>query len=301
LVSAGCLKKLSWWLLRSLDRPGRIFMMKRISLVLATMSLGVAPVLAADVVYDEPPAPMAMAAPAASWTGLYIGVQAGGAFNPENPDNLSLRTNGFTGPIIGNGVDAFGSNFDSSFDSSFIGGAHLGYDYQMGSVVLGAILDINALDVSQTASAFSNTPAFYTAERSLDYLATARLRVGYTVTPSTLAYVTGGLAYGEVDYGFSTDSPAVRGVNPAAILNDDEDEFGFTVGAGMEVLITENVSFGAEYLYTNLGGGDSFARLSGGPFDGSGAAVIAGNSTDFVSGGDFDFHTVTAKLSYRFN
>ncbi|GGD26864.1 outer membrane protein [Aureimonas glaciei] len=275
--------------------------MKRIALALAAVSLGAVPSLAADVVYDEPPAPMAMAAPAASWTGLYIGIQGGGAFNPEDPDNISLNTNGFAGPIIGNGVDAFGNNFDSSFDSSFVGGAHLGYDYQMGSFVLGAILDINAIDVKETASAFSNTPAFYTAQRSLDFLATARLRAGYTVTPSALAYVTGGLAYGEVDYGFSTDSPAVTGVNPAAIVNEDEDDFGFTVGAGMEVLVTDNISFGAEYLYTNLGGGDSFTRLSGGPFDGSGAAVIPGNSTDFRSDGDFDFHTVTAKLSYRFN
>ncbi|BDA86024.1 membrane protein [Aureimonas sp. SA4125] len=275
--------------------------MNRIPLILAATALSAAPALAADVIYDEPPAPMAVVAPAAGWTGVYIGIQGGGAFNPESPDDLGLRTNGFAGPIIGGGVDAFGNNFDSSFDSSFIGGAHIGYDYQMGSVVLGAILDINALDVTQTASAFSNTPAFYTAERGLDYLATARLRAGYLVTPSALAYVTGGVAYGEVDYGFSTDSPAVTGVNPAAIVNQDEDDFGYTVGAGMEVLVTDNISFGAEYLYTNLGGGDSFTRLSGGPFDGSGTAVIAGNSTDFTSGGDFDFHTVTAKLSYRFN
>ena len=31
------------------------------------------------------------------------------------------------------------------------------------------------------------------------------------------------------------------------------------------------------------------------------AAVIAGQSTGFETNDDFDFHTVTAKLSYRFN
>jgi len=274
--------------------------MKRFVFLLAASAASVAPALAADVVYEEPPAPMAVVAPAATWTGLYIGVQGGGAFNTGDPDDLGLQTNGFDGPILGGGVDAFGDNFSSSSDSSFMGGAHIGYDYQIDNVVLGAVLDINALDVSQTASAFSNTPAFYTAERSLDYLATARLRAGYTVTPNALAYVTGGLAYGKVDYDFSTNSPAVTGVNPAAIEREDEDEFGFTVGGGMEVMVTDNISFGAEYLYTNLGGGDSYTRISGGPFDGSGTAVVPGNSTDFESKGDFDFHTVTAKLSYRF-
>jgi outer membrane immunogenic protein len=63
------------------------------------------------------------------------------------------------------------------------------------------------------------------------------------------------------------------------------------------VKITDNVSFGAEYLYTNLGNGDSAATFTTGPFTGG----VAGGTTDFSTNDDFDFHTVTAKLSYRFN
>ncbi|WP_182422151.1 hypothetical protein [Aureimonas sp. ME7] len=48
-------------------------------------------------------------------------------------------------------------------------------------------------------------------------------------------------------------------------------------------------------------GGDFSPRLNGGPFDGSGTAVVPGQFTDFRSNGDFGFHTATAKLSYRFN
>ncbi|MDY8111070.1 outer membrane beta-barrel protein [Fulvimarina sp. 2208YS6-2-32] len=240
-------------------------------------------------------APMMDVMPVASgWTGLYVGVQGGGAFNPEDPDNVTLSPNGFA--FQGSAIQrAFGSNFDSNFDSSFIGGAHIGYDYQIDQIVLGVIADLNALDVTRSSNADSNTPAFYRTNRNLDYLGTVRARAGYLVTPSALAYATGGLAYGEVDYSFSTNSPAALGNNPRAIVSEDEDDFGYTVGGGMEVKFTENMSFGAEYLYTNLGGSGS-TRLSGGPFAGG-----VNGSTDFDVNDDFDFHTVTAKISYKFN
>ncbi|KQT66216.1 MULTISPECIES: outer membrane protein [unclassified Aureimonas] len=279
--------------------------MKRFAILFATTAF-VTPAIAADVVYEEPPAPVAVVA-APTWTGFYVGIQGGAAFNPEDPDALDISSTfgndaviplnalGTLGTING----AFGPGRSSEFDESFAGGAHVGYDYQIDQFVLGGIIDINALDVSQSQTAFSTTPAFYTAERSLDYLATARLRAGYAVTPTALAYVTGGLAYGEVDYSFSSNSGAINAATPAQVF-EDEDDFGYTVGAGMEVMVAENVSFGAEYLYTNLGG-DSFTRLNGGPFDGNGlAGVNLAGSTDFSSNGDFDFHTVTAKLSYRF-
>jgi outer membrane immunogenic protein len=273
--------------------------MKRIALILASAAIASSPALAADVVYEEPAAPMAVMAPVSNWTGLYLGVQAGGAFNPDNGDDLSIVPN-FGGAGATFLSNAFGNSFSSEFESSFIGGAHIGYDYQMDRFVVGALVDINALDIAQRSSAFSNTPAFYTAERSLDYLVTGRLRAGYLVTDMALAYATGGVAYGESDYRFTSNSPAISAAFPA-VVNSDSDDFGYTVGGGMEVKVTQNISFGAEYLYTNLGDNDSSTRLNGGPFDGSGTAVIPGQFTDFRSNGDFDFHTITAKLSYRFN
>lgn len=271
--------------------------MKRFLISTAAVAMMTAPALAADVTYQEPmmaPPPMEVAPVESGWTGLYVGVQAGGAFNPDDPDQVELDTNGFA--FGGSAIQAaFGSNFDSNFDSSFVGGAHIGYDYQIDSIVLGVVADINAIDVTRSSNADSSTPAFYRTNRNLDYLGTVRARAGYLVTPSALGYVTGGLAYGDVDYSFSTNSPAVMGTNPPAIVREDEDNFGYTVGAGMEVKFTDNMSFGAEYLYTNLGGG-GYTRLSGGPFGGG-----VGGSTDFVVDDDFDFHTVTAKISYKFN
>ena len=284
--------------------------MKRVTLALLVATSCTAPSFAADMIMaaDPAPVPVDLAMPV-GFTGLYIGVQGGGAFNPDDPDNLQVNPS--FGPTVpaGGAADAFGDSFSSEFDSSFIGGVHVGYDYQIENFVIGAVADINATDISIKQNAFSNTPAFYTAERSLDYLATARVRGGVMVTDRALAYATGGVAYGEVDYRFSTDSPAVSGngrslatARPASV-SEDEDEWGYTVGGGLEVLLTDNVSFGAEYLYTNLGSSNSSTRLDGGPFDGSATngGGTTGEFTDFESDDDFDFHTVTAKLSYRFN
>ncbi|WP_062229081.1 outer membrane protein [Aureimonas frigidaquae] len=247
------------------------------------------PAAAADVIFEETVVTPVVAMTAPSWTGFYIGAQAGGGFNPSNPDNISIIPS-FPGAFPGS---AFGSNYTSSFESGFVGGGHVGYDYQVGNWVVGAILDINATDIGERQSAFSSTPAFYTAERSLDFLATGRLRGGYLLTPQTLLYATGGVAYGDVNYRFEANSAPFA---TAVAFPDDSDRWGYTVGGGLEFLATDNISFGVEYLYTNLGDDDSTTRFSAGPFGGG-----VGGFTDFTGTSDFDFHTITAKISYRFN
>lgn len=272
--------------------------MKRFLLLLAAGTAFVSPALAADVIYEEPPAPMAEAVPA-GWTGFYVGIQGGGAFDPSDPEFASVQTanpGGFVAVAATPGLDEFSNNFSAESDASFLGGAHIGYDYQINQFVVGAVVDINAIDYSEQVGTVSRTAnAFYDQERSIDYLATARLRAGFLVTPTALAYATGGIAYAEVDYGFSTNTAPGNLVGSS--VDSDEDDFGYTVGGGMEVLVTDNVSFGAEYLYTNLGGGDSSTTLIAGPFGGGNT----GGSTTFTQDEDFDFHTVTAKVSYRFN
>lgn len=269
--------------------------MKRFALILAAATAFVSPALAADVVYEEPPAPMAVVDAPSGWTGFYIGVQGGGAFDPNDPDLIAVDTS-FPGGVVVGGVDVFGQ-YASETDSSFLGGAHIGYDFQMNNFVLGGVIDINAIDYAESAdvTARDANGYLYQEERSLDYLATARLRAGFLVTPNALAYATGGVAYGDIDYQFNTTDPL--GAPYTASVNDDEDNFGYTVGGGMEVKVTDNVSFGAEYLYTNLGSGDSSTTLTGGAFSGPDGT----GSTTFRQDEDFDLHTVTAKLSYRFN
>lgn len=275
--------------------------MKRF-LLAASMSLLASTAMAADMmVYSDPapivPTPM----PADAWTGFYIGGQAGYGFGSTGIYVLDRNRDGVFGDYIAAfdpAVNPAAGGFSGNFSNGFVGGVHAGYDWQFGNFVVGVLADLNYMDIKDQQSGFSATPAFYTVERELDYLATARLRAGYAFSDTFLAYATGGVAYGDVKHRFLTDTPA-----NVIVSGGQNNNWGYSVGGGAEMKLTSNISFGLEYLYTNLGGNDFNANLSGAPGTGAGNAFGTGgaDSTDSRgSSGDFDFHTITAKISYRF-
>jgi outer membrane immunogenic protein len=254
--------------------------MKTIVYTAAALALA-APAFAADaIIYNEPSPPMAAPMAVSDWTGFYVGGQLGGVFGSTGTFALSPFTPALQG--------AFAPGFSGDFDTGLIGGVHAGYDVQFGSIVVGGIIDISATDVSDKQNGFSTTPARYTITRDLDYLATLRARLGYAVGNSFLVYGTGGLAYGDVNFSYEQPGSGATTTTSGGQRND----FGYTVGAGVEAMVTSNISVGLEYLYTDLGKNDFRANLVGGPF----GAGTAGFGTD----SRFDFHTVQAKVSFRF-
>lgn len=127
--------------------------MNRFALLLASTAF-VTPALAADVVYEEPAAPVVALAPAYSWTGFYIGGQAGVAFNRDAGD---VRYTPGTGVFSST---AFTGGSDNSDDAAFIGGVHVGYDYQINNFIVGAVADINYIDASTTSTYRLGTDTF---------------------------------------------------------------------------------------------------------------------------------------------
>jgi len=236
--------------------------------------------------------PMIMEEPVAigDWSGFYAGIQLGGAFGG---DNGILQLSPFTPGL----QTAFAPGFNGDFDSSVIGGIHAGYDWQFGNIVVGALADFSGADVGDRQSGFSTTPAAYNIERDLNWLATIRGRVGYAASPSFLPYITGGLAFGDVDFSYS--QPGSGAVVQS--ITGGQDAVGYAVGAGGEYRVTQNVSLGLEYLYTNLGGNDYVVNIAGGGAGGTAFGAIGGPGTNLTgSDGDFDFHVIQMKLSYRF-
>jgi outer membrane immunogenic protein len=86
----------------------------------------------------------------------------------------------------------------------------------------------------------------------LTWFGTVRGRFGVTVTPTVLAYVTGGLAYGEVK-----SDLGVAGTNcltpVSALFGNSTTKAGWTVGGGLEGQIVGNWTAKVEYLYIDLG------------------------------------------------
>lgn len=238
------------------------------------------------------PISYASAEPEMSWTGFYAGVQVGGVFNSGDEGDLQLDGPGTRDGNYGDFFPAFGNNYDGDFDESFTGGLFAGYDHQFGRFVIGGLIDANFADINQRQSGYSTTPAFYHEDREIDFMATGRVRLGYAVSDRILVYATGGLVYANVDYDFVTNTPAT-----VATRGGDNSQFGYVVGMGVEGRLTRNISIGLEYLYTNLGDSDFRTNLSGvGAFSPGGVGSTDARGSDR----EFDFHSIQAKLTYRF-
>jgi outer membrane immunogenic protein len=172
---------------------------------------------AADMPYVEPMA--ASVAEARGWTGFYVGGNVG--YVDADVD--------FNGPVA--------SDLD---DDGFIGGVQAGYNWQFNNIVLGLEADIQFADIDQSDEI---VPGFVTYRSELNYLGTFRGRLGYAFG-RVLPYVTGGLAYGENDF-------TVTLLDLSA--TSSEIHVGWTVGAGVEMALSDHLSAKIEYLYADLG------------------------------------------------
>ena len=173
----------------------------------------------------------------------------------------------------------------------------LGYDKRMGNFVLGAVVEGGHSVARDSVSGFSTTPASYTMSREADYQANARLRAGYTPGGGALFYVTGGGAYARLDNKFTT-------TNTANSFDDNgkTNAWGYTVGGGAEVMVTNNIGLGLEYLYTDVKDKDYVVNVGAGTADpATNPFLLNGGGTDIRrSDPNFQTHSVRGTLSYRF-
>jgi opacity protein-like surface antigen len=94
--------------------------------------------------------------------------------------------------------------------------------------------------------------------QKLNWFRTVRGRIGPTVTPTVLVYVTGGLAYGEItttNTVASTNITGSQGTNVftltpvAGSASSTTTRVGWTIGAGIEGVVSGNWTAKLEYLY----------------------------------------------------
>lgn len=174
-------------------------------------------------------------------------------------------------------------------------GVRLGYDWQWNNWVLGAVGELSWVNMNDSVSSFSTTPARYTMTRDLNWTGAIRGRGGMAFD-NILVYATGGYLRGSIDHSFSTSNTAntftERGKGHAS---------GYQIGGGLEWKLTPAWSVGAEYLYSNLND-DSYRVRAAGPAPATNPFILTNaNGTDFRRSDDsFDYGSLRVTLTYRF-
>ena len=174
--------------------------------------------MAADLPSRRAPAPIIAAVPVFTWTGFYVGVNAGYGWNA----NDSITVGGLT--------------FDLDDEGGFVGGAQAGYNYQIGSFVVGLEGDIQYADFGgDDRFDFDGDGILDDDFNTSDWFGTVRARAGVAFDRA-LIYATGGFAFAD-------------------------NATGWTVGGGLEYAFTNNLSAKIEGLYVNLDQDDNFPGL----------------------------------------
>ena len=225
------------------------------------------PASAADLRAVPAPAPtyVAPVVPVFTWTGLYVGANAGAAWGDYGYDIF------FPNPAL------FGSFSSGRSGASFIGGGQIGYNWQFNQFVFGLEGDIDGKSLKVT-NGFATVPGapFATLEGRARVEGSVRARGGLAFD-RVLVYATGGWAVTDV---------RVTGCGAATCVSDDQALNGFTVGGGAEFALTNAVSLGVEYRYSDFGR-EAFNL-----------GTVAGGAV--TTNADLREHQVTGRLNFRF-
>ncbi len=251
------------------------------------------------------------------WSGVYFGASLGNA-DPRGGDDGTIlfdtNLDGGFGDTVrsGAGADAFSPGFCGGIASGRTPsqgcfedkggstlGARVGYDWQVGNWVFGALAEYSTYDVRDGVTGYSTTPASYTIVRELDNTVALRVRGGMAFGQYNdwLAYGTAGAVRAKI-----TDSFQSTNMANAFSLTEGDGGNGAQFGLGIERKIVGNVSLGLEYLRTRIEDEDTRVRTSRGtapvtnPF-----LLVNANGTDFRRSDDrLDLDTLQLTVNWRF-
>ena len=184
---------------------------------------------------------------AVNWTGFYVG--------------------GYGGAILGRADWGYVGSEVSPHIGGFDGGGNIGYDWQSGRWVLGAIAEFEGTNTKGGTACKPGAPAFIsgmaltTCNASIHSLGDVAARVGYT-WDRALFYVKGGGAW--TNERFSATCTNVNGANiffpctnPAGAattgFSASNNRGGWIIGEGTEFALTRNWSARAETNYISFG------------------------------------------------
>ncbi|EJF96394.1 porin family protein [Bartonella taylorii] len=230
---------------------------------------------AADVIVPPQPTPVSpvIVAPTFSWTGFYIGGQVGGFSSKTKMDILS---NGKTIPVN----DEFLPKL-----SGFMGGLYAGSNVDLGNgLILGVDTDFmwSDKDDTKTGKVYEIAPNHVAYVNKIlkdagikigenvlkagdkrahsftfkeKWAGATRIRIGFAAE-RIMPYVAGGIAYTQLQdiASVSITEKDTGKVIASGNLSDERKTFvGYTLGAGVDLAMTNNIIVRAEYRYSDFG------------------------------------------------
>jgi outer membrane immunogenic protein len=234
---------------------------------LAAVAIG-APAMAADLpaapVYK---APAVVPLPIYDWTGFYVGINGGYSWGRAATAYsvagvpLFSTTQQMNGWVFGGQA-----GYNWQFNRNWLFGveADLQATGQKGNILLPNSPPCPLVVVAVVPCTITSG----NVEQKLPWFGTARARVGFLPADRWLLYVTGGLAFGEVDTTAAVNTVTTAGAGgpvtgtASAVASNNVTRAGWTVGGGAEWVISGPWTAKLEYLYVDLGTvANSFAGL----------------------------------------
>ncbi|WP_375614563.1 outer membrane protein [Bartonella sp. AC535YNZD] len=229
---------------------------------------------AADVVIPRETAPAVItAAPAYSWTGFYLGAQIGGRSMKSDKGSSTLgwhdlKLSGMLGGLytgynvdLGNGV-IFGLDTDVSFigKKDTINSLTRVVGFAKSVEEINKLLDdakIKRNDGLEVAGADEYIESITMKEK---WSGATRVRIGFAAD-RIMPYIAGGVAYTqmqgisaiEVKKNAHASKDANKVIASGNVYDETKTLVGFTLGAGVDFAMTDNVLLRAEYRYSDYG------------------------------------------------
>lgn len=185
-------------------------------------------------------------------------------------------------------------------------GPQVGINAQFGPIVVGAEGDFSWTSMRGTYRSTSGPTAIGPfslttlegAAAKLDWLSTLRSRYAFD---RFLVYGTGGVAFGQVQGAGDVTATIPPFGSLTLAANDRKTHVGWTAGAGIEGMLTPNLSLKVEYLFADLGREhhSAPALVTGSP----GILSLIPPGTSVRAAGDFKVITQTIRvgLNYHLN
>jgi len=275
---------------------------------LAAADPAVAADLTAKPVYK---APAAVAPPASSWTGFYVGGNLGWGWD----DPRAVQSDTIEAAFAG-GPNFFVPSTVSGKSNSLLGGAHIGYNWQFAPTwVAGVEADWDFAHFSKSGTVGPlpvNFPNFglsptdpgtsFSAQTRVTDPWSIRGRLGYSPQPVWMIYATGGFAQVGLKLNGNTSCAPLACILAAAQApaTVSATRSGWVAGAGVEYMQPGSPWIvGFEYLYYGFDG-SNIANAAFVPA-GAGGSCAAGQACLHYAVGDFNVQSIRFRLSYKFN